>query len=333
MKLHSIIPVILFAGLLSCSKEHGPVIPLTGGQEDTDNVPRSFAVVNQDGDRIQIVDRLTGLVTWSWSPAESGLDATRQAWFGLPDEVKPVYDCKYLLITCTRGAVAIIRISDKKLMFYACPKGQPHSAELLPDGRVVTVSSTDGTQYGDKMRIYEVDTLACFASAPLFEQALTFGHNAVWDLRNEVLWATSNDVLNSYTYDATRASLSLRAEIALPDGAVQAHDLFPEYGTRRLWLTTSNKVYQFDTQTTTFTPLRANIVANIKSISSGPQGYETLMLYPNQSYWSDRLIDLNGRYVWQQDGARIYKGRWMLPNLFSYPEKHVFMNSQKKSTL
>lgn len=38
---------------------------------------------------------------WSWTPADSDLTAAEQAWFELPDEVKPIYNCDYLLVTAT----------------------------------------------------------------------------------------------------------------------------------------------------------------------------------------------------------------------------------------
>lgn len=258
-----------------------------------------------------------------------GPDGSReQAWFELPDEVKPIYNCKYLLITATRGGVAIIRIEDKRVMFYACPKGQPHSAELLPDGNVVVASSTDGTADGDKLRLYEVDFGQRFASEPVATYPLTFGHNAVWDRTNELLWATAGDVIHTYRYIRSdgRPALVLQDTYPLPEGQNNAHELFPVYGLNQLWLTTPNAIWKFNVSTKEFVRFNASTTANVKCVSSGPADYETILLYPTQSYWSDKLIDTGGRSVYQRDGAQIYKGRWMLNNTFSYPADHQYQS-------
>ena len=216
----------------ACEDDDRPIIPLPPLDPPASAGDKVIALVEQNPSRVALVDRASGEMLWSWTPADSDLTAAEQAWFELPDEVKPIYDCEYLLVTATRGGVAIIRIEDKRVMFYACPKGQPHSAELLPDGNVVVASSTDGTADGDKLRLYEVDFTKRFASEPAAVYPLNFGHNAVWDRTNELLWATAGDVLHAYRYIRTdgRPALALQETYPLPDGQKDAHDLFPVYG-------------------------------------------------------------------------------------------------------
>ena len=265
----------------ACSEDDKPIIPLPPLDPPASTGEKVIALVEQNPSRVALVDRTTGEMLWHWTPADSDLTAAEQAWFELPDEVKPIYDCKYLLITATRGGVAIIRIEDKRVMFYACPKGQPHSAELLPDGNVVVASSTDGTADGDKLRLYEVDFGRRFASEPVATYPLTFGHNAVWDRTNELLWATAGDVIHTYRYTRSdgRPALVLQDTYPLPEGQNNAHELFPVYGLNQLWLTTPNAIWKFNVSTKEFVRFNASTTANIKCVSSGPADYETILLY------------------------------------------------------
>lgn len=318
------------AAVSACDDDERDIIPLPPLTPPEATGDKAIAIAEQSRHQVLIVDRTTGETLWDWRAADSGIPAAHQGWFELPDEVKPIYNGEYLLIVGTRGGVGIVRIRDKKMMFYAQPKGQPHSAEVLPDGNVVVASTTDGTADGDKLRLYKVDTVAQLATAPIAAIPLTFGHNAVWDRTNEVLWATAKDVLNTYKYVGAggEKTLVLQDSYPLPAGETDAHDLFPVYGLNQLWLTTPKAVYKFNVATREFAKVNASTTTDIKSVSSGPADYETIMLRPTQSWWSDKLIDSGGRSIYQHDGFQIYKGRWMLDNTFSYPEKHEFVQPE-----
>lgn len=320
--LAGIITAAIFC--MACEEENGTVIPLPDLDPPASQNDKVIAIVEQSQNQVALVNAATGETQWQWTPSDSDLTAEEQAWFDLPDEVKPIYNCEYLLITASRGGVAIIRIADKRVMFYACPKGNPHSAELLPDGNIVVASSTDGTADGDKLRLYKVDFQKRYAPAPVATYPLAFGHNAVWDRTNQLLWATADNVLNAYSYVQAegKPALVLQNSYPLPEGQGDAHELFPVYALNQLWLTTVGAIYKFNVSTKVFQRFNASTSGNIKSVSSGPAGYATILLYPTQSYWSDKLIDTGGRSVYQKDGYKIYKGRWMLKNTFSYPEDH-----------
>lgn len=311
--------------MASCS-ENGRSIddilpPLESDSVAVDGERQRIVMVEQSEHQVIIVDRASGETLWAWKASQSGLSAEEQRWFELPDEVKPIYNGDYLLVTGTRGGVGIVRIKDKKMMFYAEPKGMPHSAELLPDGNIVVACSDDPE--GNKLALYRVDTLCPLAKEPLCEYELYFGHNAVWDRQREVLWATAGDELRSYAYEDE--NLILREVYALPAGEKDAHDLFPVYGEDALWLTSTTGVFQFDVDNKQFVKQDVNPSTNIKSISNGPENYPIIMLQPTESWWSHRMVDSFNHVVYSHAGYQIYKGRWMLDNTFSYPEVHHFI--------
>ena len=98
----------------ACEDDDRPIIPLPPLDPPASAGDKVIALVEQNPSRVALVDRASGEMLWSWTPADSDLTAAEQAWFELPDEVKPIYDCEYLLVTATRGGVAIIRIEEKR---------------------------------------------------------------------------------------------------------------------------------------------------------------------------------------------------------------------------
>lgn len=316
--------------LPSCEETYGPMIPLPPLSNTVEGGARLLAMADQQEDKAVVVNVSTGERVWEWNPQKSNIPDSEKPKFTLLDEVKPIYNCKYLLITATRGGVAIVRMSDSKLMFYALPMGYPHSAEVLPDGNVVVACSDAPDKLGNKLKLYEVDSTAVYSEEPIGEFDNFFAHNAVWDREHFRLWTTADDKLLSWAYEKSGGKMALvpRETFALPDRAAEAHDLFPVYGEKGLWVTTVSAVYKFDVTTKTFTKFSGAVTNNIKSISSGPKEYPIVLLAPNKNYWSDRVIDSSGRTIYMKPNAKIYKARWMLQNAFSYPDEHAFTQSR-----
>lgn len=127
-----------------------------------------------------------------------------------------------------------------------------------------------------------------------------------------------------YNGDRNNPQLTNQTRIYTFDKESGGHDLFPVYGEEdKLWLTAASAVYKFDISTDTPTCEKVYNTADIKSVCNGPDGI--LMLKPTEEWWAEGLVNEKGEELFKMDGAKIYKGRWMIDNTFSYPEKHDFV--------
>jgi len=273
----------------------------------------SIILSEQSEHRVAIADIKTKKITWDWKPSSSNVKPEHAKWFSSISDAKVVYDGKYVLTVASGGGVALIRIADKKTVFYAYAGGNTHSAELLPDGNIVAASS-----HGNFLMLFKVDTLHFPENVYTQKVFIEFGHNVVWDHKRQLLWSAGLSQLKSFTYNfnCEKPDLVLKDSIRLE--GTEAHDLFPVYGKDALWLTNNEGVYQFDIATKKIT--REDVPqSKIKSVSSGPAGYPTIVLQPNESWWSNEVLDAKGKPVFSQKGLRIYKARWNLVNIFSYP--------------
>lgn len=262
---------------------------------------------------------------WEWNPYTARIPAGQQSWFVNPSEVKPVFNKRYVLMTASGGAVALIRISDHKLMFYANCGQNPHSVEILPDGNIVTAESRSG-----EINTFVVDTVKVLG---IKKNTVKIGnaHNVVWDRKRSCLYATGTISTGvtalfrfKYNGDRNNPKLTNQTRIYTFEKESGGHDLFPVYGEEdKLWLTAATAVYKIDVSTNNPTCEKVYDLENIKSISNAPDGI--IMLKPIKEWWADGLIDEKGESLFAMNGAKLYKGRWILDNVFSYPERHDFL--------
>ncbi|MGX5819839.1 DUF6528 family protein [Chitinophaga lutea] len=316
----------MFSGLLCCMAcgkgDAAPDVPGPGGPGPGAEGPKPPATVadckkcivlaEQLQSRVAIADVDSKQIFWEWKPEQSNIKTQHLAWFTNTSDAKPVYDGKYLLVTASGGGVALVRISDKKTVFYAYAGGNTHSAELLPDGNIVSASST-----GNFMTVFRVDTTKAAEETYSKNFPLSFGHNVVWDHKNQVLWSAADHQLLTFTYNfnCTDPILTQKDVIEIP--GKDAHDLFPVYGKNALWLTNTTNVYTYSLDTKKLE--QANVLqVNIKSVSSA-DGLPTILIRPKTSWWTDEVIDEKGNTVFYQSGLKIYKARWYVKNTFSYP--------------
>jgi hypothetical protein len=266
--------------------------------------------------RLVIANVRSGDIIWEWRAAESNIDEDHIGWFTNPSDAKVVYNGEYVIMSASGGACAMIRIDDKKTMFYVYGGANPHSVEILPDGNIVCSSSTD-----DLLTVFRTDTIS-FPDNPVHQSSFDwFSHNAVWDRKREVLWTGNmNNIMSwQYNFDCSSPLLAPVDSIAFED--VAGHDLFPVQGEDALYLSTDDKLWIYDIPGNEIREIETGYT-RIKSISAESRGSVPIVSFPKERWWTDEIFDLEGNSVFHSPGFRIYKARWIVPNSFSYPEGH-----------
>ena len=262
----------------------------------------------QSKNRVAIADIASSGIVWEWQPSvRPDIKPEHVKWFEAMSDAKPLENGKYILACASGGGVALVRVSDKKTMFYAYAGGNTHSVEQLPDGNIISASST-----GNFMSIFVTAGKDYPEQTVRKDFYLRDGHNLVWDKNNKRLYTVSWDQLKTYRYNADKNNPSLIAvdAVAMPDSG--AHDLYKMYNKDRLWLSTHSGIFKVDVYSKKTKKVNTRFGENIKSVSSGPEGYPTIIIRPKEKWWTDEVLDLEGNSIFKQQGLRIYKARWLL---------------------
>lgn len=285
---------------------------LSAAFSDSVTQQKLVIITDQSLNRIIIVDPETKEITWEWRAVDGDVRMQDRNWFDAPSDAKPVLNGKYILMTASKGGVALIRISDKKTVFYAYAGGNTHSAAILPDGNIVSASSTD-----NYLMVFRTDTLHFPDFVYTKKIFLPFAHNVVWDHKRQVLWSAAKNKLYTFRYNSNCRRPDLKVIDSTIIADTDAHDLFPVYDNDLLWLTTLGYVFKVNPVTKNIETLKGAVTKNIKNVSSGPAGYPTIMMLPKEKWWTDEVTDENGKSIFKQAGLKIYKARWLLPDLFA----------------
>lgn len=314
-KIKALSLTVLGLGLMfqSCTDDESYQRPTTRPNKPLTALPaKSFALAEQARNAIVILDAATQQVVWEWTAVEAKVPAGFSRWFVGPTEAKPVYNNKYILMTASGGAVALIRIADKKLMFYANCGGNPHSAEMLPDGNIVTAESKNG-----EINTFVVDTVKVLGTKA---NTLKIGnaHNVIWSQEQQCLYATGtmragNTAVFRFKYnnDAAHPKLLNQKRIYTFAKENGGHDLYPVYGEKgKLWLTAAHAVYKIDVTRAEVTCDKIYDMPDIKGICNDAEG--VYMLSPTEEWWAEGLINDKGEQIFRLNGSRIYKGRIMI---------------------
>ncbi|WNQ13968.1 DUF6528 family protein [Paenibacillus aurantius] len=288
------------------------------------DTPRLLAVTDQASKRILLLDpevpdwKDGRAVKWSWHPnAEHSL----HAW-GLPSDVKlrhsPHFEGLCMLVTDSYGLAAIVSYPEGGAPRWACDVGgNPHAAELLPDGNMAIAAS-----HGGWVRLYT----ASQSDAPFHyaEYELPGAHGVLWDPTRQVLWTVGDDYLTALVVSGTSSAPLLQEDPSLRSylPTRYGHDLSPVYGdTNRLWVTTNYGVYHFDKSAVAWSePLLTNDPFDlrfVKSIGNFPNG-PVVLTKPEEGclyeWATDKIHQFQEEAVFVKDGAAIYKARIWRPD-------------------
>jgi hypothetical protein len=261
-----------------------------------------------------------GAVKWSWSPsASNGFSGLTWGW-GLPSGVKlrnnSISGGQSLVVTDSKGLAAIVPYpeGDSK-QWGLVVGGDPHEAELLPNGNIAIAASAGGW-----VRLYTSSQGP--TSSTYVEYPLSGAHGVLWDPDLKVLWALGDYLLVALKVGGTDSSPSLEEVILKKLPTPLGHDLQPVYGNSdRLWVSTGSKVYQYVKSSGTWDPVfpgHMNISRpRVKSIGNQPSG-QVVSTVPKKGCRSDWCTDTVDFFEYAMTRTRtdaaFYKARIMNPD-------------------
>lgn len=309
-------------GISSCS-QYDDVGPVQEAPKAEFVMPENAVVLaEQSRTAILVMDMNAKQVVWEWEPLTGGIPLAKRSLFKNPSECKPVLNNEYVLMTASGGAVALIRFADKKVMCFAECGINPHSAEILPDGNIVTAESKQG-----EINLFAVD-MEKGTMVKKSTKKIGNAHNLVWDAKRQCIYTTgtinnagkSVTALFSFKYngDKENPALTNQKRIFTFENEKGGHDLFPVYGeTDKLWLTAEHGVYQFDMSAAQLAATTIYEVADVKAVGKDAQGNDYL-LKPTESWWAPCVVDGAGNEYFNLANSKIYKFRLVQDNQFSY---------------
>ena len=244
-------------------------------------------------------------ILWKWNPeGDPNIPADRLKRFNHIDETKVVNGGKQILVTSSTGGMALVDVATKQSVFTGYPGGSTHSADLLPDGTIITASST-----GNFLMVFTRKDGEKTAHKT-FKLTFADAHGVVWDKLLSLVWAVGKEavICCRYNFDYENPQLTIVESFPLKPNPYWGHDLILLEKERKLLMTGRNML-EFDTMTGQYKLFMKR--KSVKSISIHPETGEQLVQIPKENYWNDTVTLLNGDRKWTLPGnAKIYKARW-----------------------
>lgn len=276
---------------------------------------RFVMATEQAEGRIVVVDKV-GII-WEWNPTNDvGIATNHYSSFTNPDECKGRDDGRTILMTASGGAFAAIDVDTKRAKCYGDVGGNPHSVELLPDGRYVVASSN-----GNRLTLVDVSEHPLEPAKQskkefVFEDA----HGVHWDADRKVLWAIGAKEIAKFEYDGPAMELRRLKGFPLSDvGLEWGHDLIEDTRCRKcgivgaglLAFTAHGGCGWFDPEKETYVNCSTN-GPGIKSLSF--DDHDRMKTVPKERWWTDEITveDSCSPDGYIVPGARFYKARFLI---------------------
>lgn len=260
-------------------------------------------------DQVIVIDRKASdreniKVLWSWKVSDADdLPVAYQKLLIPTDECKPVDGTKKILITSSGGGVVLVDRKSKKSLFYA-HSPMAHSAEILPNNRVVIALSTHSD--GNSLEVYDLKG----SEKVIFKDSLYSGHGVVWMNKMKSLFALGYNELRRYSlknWDTDKPELLLEEKWTLPDNG--GHDLISISDTKLL-ITTTKSIWIFNIPGKEFSPFELlKQMGNIKSVNYNESTEELVYTKGEISWWTHNIYCINPDKTLIIPGINLYKAR------------------------
>lgn len=241
-------------------------------------------------------------VIWEWDAhlAKDLPEDFRTKKFNTMDDCKAIKNGKQILVSSSSGAIAILNISDKKVVFYA-DVPNAHSIELLPGNLLAAAASTHAK--GNKIMLFDIGK----PGKVLYTDSLYSAHGLVWNKKRKSLFALGYDVLREYKM-AANGTLDLKAHWKIP--GIGGHELRPAGSDDHLFVTEHEGAWLFDLDGHQFKKIEGFPDAeNIKSLGRDISG-QYIFTIPEESWWTFhvRFFHPDRSFVFRD--LKVYKARW-----------------------
>lgn len=241
-------------------------------------------------------------IIWTWDAhlAQDLPEDFRTRRFNSTDDCKAINRGRQVLVSSSSGAIAVVNVRDKKVVFHAAVPNA-HSIEVLPGKRLVAAASTHAE--GNRMMVFDLRMPAKL----VYTDSLYSAHGVVWNEKRKSLYALGYDELREYKL-LNNGGLSQVAKWKIP--GLGGHELNAR-DEDNLLVTEHHGAWLFNLTIHDFQKIEGFPDAeNIKSLGQDMSG-QYIFTVPEESWWTYHVKFSNPARSLVFPGMKVYKARWM----------------------